>query len=180
MKKIKLRASQFNSDSRIFREVNALSRLNHRFIVRYYTTWVEVADEPGTVPPSTTASSSAGSSERSGTEVVSGSDHSDEGGGGTTTSVPLGESDSDGLDPFRIDFDDGTDTDTGTGTDMEGGESHNSFPSNHFTRSSSTREARDEDGTSSSEGSLFDIVFEEDGAVQTAAPTAGGTEEVVQ
>jgi eukaryotic translation initiation factor 2-alpha kinase 4 len=39
VKKIKLRTSQ--SDNKIFREVNALSRLSHRFIVRYYTTWLE-------------------------------------------------------------------------------------------------------------------------------------------
>jgi eukaryotic translation initiation factor 2-alpha kinase 4 len=33
------------SDSKIFREVNALSRLSHRFIVRYYTTWVEISEQ---------------------------------------------------------------------------------------------------------------------------------------
>lgn len=37
MKKIRLKG---NND-KIFREVNALSQLSHRFIVRYYTTWVE-------------------------------------------------------------------------------------------------------------------------------------------
>ncbi|KAG6906892.1 hypothetical protein DXG01_011480 [Tephrocybe rancida] len=34
------------SDVKNFREVNALSRLSHRFIVRYFTTWVEIFDEP--------------------------------------------------------------------------------------------------------------------------------------
>ena len=43
MKKIRLKSSQ---SDKIFREVNALSRLSHRNIVRYYTTWVETA-EPG-------------------------------------------------------------------------------------------------------------------------------------
>ena len=37
------------SDTKIFREVNALSRLSHRNIVRYYTTWVETSDPESTV-----------------------------------------------------------------------------------------------------------------------------------
>ncbi|KAJ3481924.1 hypothetical protein NLI96_g7338 [Meripilus lineatus] len=53
VKKIKLRAAQ--NDSKIFREVNALSRLNHRFIVRYYTTWFE---ESSPTAPSSVASES--------------------------------------------------------------------------------------------------------------------------
>ena len=32
------------NDDKIFREVNALSRLNHRNIVRYYATWLETVD----------------------------------------------------------------------------------------------------------------------------------------
>ncbi|KAF9267032.1 hypothetical protein L218DRAFT_920740 [Marasmius fiardii PR-910] len=43
VKKIRLRTMK--SDTRIFREVNALSRLSHRFIVRYYTTWVETSQQ---------------------------------------------------------------------------------------------------------------------------------------
>jgi len=39
VKKIRLKTQK--SDTKIFREVNALSRLSHRFIVRYFTTWVE-------------------------------------------------------------------------------------------------------------------------------------------
>ncbi|KAI9060398.1 Serine/threonine-protein kinase [Trametes sanguinea] len=42
VKRIKLRNIQ---NDKIFREVNALSRLNHRFIVRYYTTWVETTED---------------------------------------------------------------------------------------------------------------------------------------
>jgi translation initiation factor 2-alpha kinase 4 len=42
VKKIRLKTQQ--SDTKIFREVNALSRLSHRFIVRYYTTWVETSE----------------------------------------------------------------------------------------------------------------------------------------
>lgn len=41
VKKVRLKA---HSDAKIFREVNALSRLSHRFIVRYYTTWLETSD----------------------------------------------------------------------------------------------------------------------------------------
>ena len=47
VKKIRLRTMQ--SDTKIFREVNALSRLSHRNIVRYYTTWVETSDLQSTV-----------------------------------------------------------------------------------------------------------------------------------
>lgn len=39
IKKVKLRGTE--NDEKIFREVNALSRLNHRHIVRYYATWLE-------------------------------------------------------------------------------------------------------------------------------------------
>ena len=42
VKKIRLKTMQ--KDTKIFREVNALSRLSHRFIVRYYTTWVETSE----------------------------------------------------------------------------------------------------------------------------------------
>ena len=55
VKKIRLRTMQ--SDTKIFREVNALSRLSHRNIVRYYTTWVETSD------PQSTAASDDSSSE---------------------------------------------------------------------------------------------------------------------
>ena len=47
VKKIRLKTMQ--SDTKIFREVNALSRLSHRNIVRYYTTWVETSDPQSTV-----------------------------------------------------------------------------------------------------------------------------------
>ena len=81
MKKIRLRTSQ--SDQKIFREVDTLSRLNHRYIVRYYTTWIETSDHVST------ATSAVGSS--------------------TGTSIPNGESGStteEESDPFAINFDD--------------------------------------------------------------------------
>jgi translation initiation factor 2-alpha kinase 4 len=42
IKKIKLRGTE--NDDKIFREINALSRLNHRYIVRYYATWLETVN----------------------------------------------------------------------------------------------------------------------------------------
>ena len=44
VKKVRLKMEQ--NDSKIMREVNALSQLNHRFIVRYYTTWIETTMYP--------------------------------------------------------------------------------------------------------------------------------------
>ncbi|KAI0954220.1 hypothetical protein AcV7_007513 [Taiwanofungus camphoratus] len=85
VKKIRLRASQ--SDNKIFREVNALSRLNHRFIVRYYTTWVETSE------PTSTAASSESDRETATTDGM--------------TSVPHSKSKGEGsADPFSIDWDD--------------------------------------------------------------------------
>ena len=106
VKKIRLRTMQ--SDSKIFREVNALSRLSHRFIVRYYTTWVETTE-----PTSTTASddSSAESTDEDG-----------------MTSVPHAMSNGDRLNGgFSINIEDFDDL----------SESGSSFPSIHFDRSTS-------------------------------------------
>jgi translation initiation factor 2-alpha kinase 4 len=47
VKKIRLKTMQ--SDTKIFREVNALSRLSHRNIVRYDTTWVETSEPQSSV-----------------------------------------------------------------------------------------------------------------------------------
>ncbi|OCH91731.1 Serine/threonine-protein kinase [Obba rivulosa] len=84
VKKVRLRATQ--SDGKIFREVNALSRLNHRFIVRYYTTWVETSD-----PASAAASSASSDSEREHT--------------GSTSVPPDAHGDGD-EDPFTVDMSD--------------------------------------------------------------------------
>ena len=43
VKSIKLRTDAMGPNHKIFREVNALSRLTHRNIVRYYTTWLETS-----------------------------------------------------------------------------------------------------------------------------------------
>lgn len=44
IKKIKLRPE--DNEQKVFREVNALSRLNHQFIVRYFTCWLETSAPP--------------------------------------------------------------------------------------------------------------------------------------
>ncbi|KAG8917848.1 hypothetical protein FRC00_013148, partial [Tulasnella sp. 408] len=56
VKKIKLRGE---NDGKIYREVNALSRLNHRFIVRYHTTWIESTGVTGFESPTESGESSA-------------------------------------------------------------------------------------------------------------------------
>ncbi|TFK47428.1 Serine/threonine-protein kinase [Heliocybe sulcata] len=114
VKKVKLRATQ--KDTKIFREVNALSRLSHRFIVRYYTTWVETSD------PFATPLSSGSDSEESGTE------------NGMISFRAGKRKDDFSNDPFSIDLDD---LQSGAG-------SKSSFPSIHFTRSGSSKQADNE------------------------------------
>ncbi|PCH37122.1 Serine/threonine-protein kinase [Wolfiporia cocos MD-104 SS10] len=131
VKKIKLRAQQ--SDYKIFREVNALSRLNHRFVVRYYTTWVETAEPESTAVSDTETEDGMTSVPQS--RSVSRSSRSRSKGGDS--------------DLFGIDFDD-----LGSG-------SRHSFPSIHFTRSGSatvekTSECNSGSGSDSDDfGNLF-------------------------
>ncbi|EGN94241.1 hypothetical protein SERLA73DRAFT_126224 [Serpula lacrymans var. lacrymans S7.3] len=125
VKKVRLRTSQ--SDTKIFREVNALSRLSHRFIVRYYTTWVETSEIASTAPSS-------------------GSDSDDSGTESGMTSVPHSERRGNS-DPFSIDLDDLDDYGSGT---------QSSFPSIHFTRSDLTEKDEDEEDDSDDPfGNLF-------------------------
>ncbi|KAF8839726.1 Serine/threonine-protein kinase [Paxillus ammoniavirescens] len=128
VKKIRLRTDQ--SDTKLFREVNALSRLSHRFIVRYYTTWVETAEDVATVPSS---DSETGSD--SGTES-------------NMTSVPHSFERREKSDPFSIDLDDLD--------DYGGSGSRSSFPSIHFTRADVTDEKdEDEDDSDDAFSNLF-------------------------
>ncbi|KDQ55313.1 hypothetical protein JAAARDRAFT_37347 [Jaapia argillacea MUCL 33604] len=143
VKKIKLRVTQ--RDDKIFREVNALSRLSHRFIVRYYTTWVETSEPSGS---SSSSGSDMESTTEDGTTSVPSSSGSDT--ESTTedgmTSVPIHHnsgSTSEGSTgspkyPFIIDLDDL----------VSGAGSQSSFPSIHFTRSGSTEAANDTDNGS--------------------------------
>ncbi|KIY67256.1 Serine/threonine-protein kinase [Cylindrobasidium torrendii FP15055 ss-10] len=139
VKKVRLRAVQ--SDAKIFREVNALSRLNHRFIVRYYTTWVETSE-----PTSAAASDEETDSEDD-------SDESEESGYATEdgmTSVPSriqSREASSGPVPL-FDMDDLDDPMTR--------HERGSFPSIHFTRS-----GEGEDDTDSDVDSPFDSLFKD-------------------
>jgi translation initiation factor 2-alpha kinase 4 len=123
VKKVLLRTMK--SDSKIFREVNALSRLSHRFIVRYYTTWVETSE-----PISTTSSDTSDS--ETGT---------DDG----MTSVPHSREKHSGSNDISFRLDD---------LDDFGSGSKSSFPSIHFTRSSSPKTDEDDDSEDAF-GNLF-------------------------
>lgn len=46
VKRIKLQGGKKSADEKILREVSALRLLSHRYIVRYYTTWTEIAAPP--------------------------------------------------------------------------------------------------------------------------------------
>ncbi|KAI0300075.1 hypothetical protein B0F90DRAFT_1817684 [Multifurca ochricompacta] len=105
VKKVRLRTP--DTDNKILREINALSRLSHRFIVRYYTAWFEDSESLST----------AASSDDSGDETADG-----------VTSVLSGIHRRDGSsDPFSIDLDELE----------SGSRSSTSFPSIHFTGSGS-------------------------------------------
>lgn len=127
VKKIKLRDV---GNDKIFREVSALSRLNHRFIVRYYTTWVETSDG---LPTNNLGSESEES------------DRTDETKG--LTSKPRRSSDDDGhFTTFDLkDLD----------RSMGGTSRHSTFPSIHFSRTSSQQ--TDEQNGSDSSDELFDV-----------------------
>jgi eukaryotic translation initiation factor 2-alpha kinase 4 len=117
------------SDTKIFREIHALSRLSHRYIVRYYTTWVETSD------PSSTAASSAGSESET-----------DDG----TTSVPSSaimsrRVSASGEFSFRI-YDD-ADLD---GLNGRRSYSKGSFPSIRFERAATYKDSSDESDDSDS------------------------------
>ncbi|KAJ7874765.1 kinase-like domain-containing protein [Mycena olivaceomarginata] len=130
----KIRLSTTHSDTKIFREVNALSRLSHRFIVRYFTTWVETAEAASAAP-------SDDSGAESGTEYG--------------TSVP------DSSDR-RVSFSDDIGFDLADLDDLGSG-SRSSFPSIHFShsRASSPRtddgEGDDECDESDSDGVPEDL-----------------------
>ncbi|KAJ4467220.1 kinase-like domain-containing protein [Lentinula aciculospora] len=135
VKKVRLRTTQ---SDKIFREVNALSRLSHRFIVRYYTTWVETSE-----PSSAVASDD--SDEESDSSNVSGTADG-------MTSVP------NSLSPRRT-----TSTDDGLIFSLDDlddpGASRGSFPSIHFSARSSEARIADEDTDSDRDPLALDSLF---------------------
>ena len=123
VKKIKLKPNQ--ADNKIFREVNALSRLSHRYIVRYYTTWLEESE-----PTSSNASSDSGRGSDDYDEQTAGAfSNSQSNGTATPDSQSFG-------DPTSIDVNELVNNeDTPT----------SSFPSIHFTSGDVADDSSDED-----------------------------------
>ncbi|KAF8883813.1 hypothetical protein BD779DRAFT_1674349 [Infundibulicybe gibba] len=140
VKKIRLKTMQ--SDTKIFREVNALSRLSHRFIVRYYTTWVETAEAQ-----STAVSDDSGA--ESSTDTEPGTEEED----GMTSVPETSERYLPKNGQINFDLDDLDTIHSNSG----------SFPSIHFGRSSSPGT---EDGDSSGDG--FDNLFVADASRDTS------------
>ncbi|KAF5320234.1 hypothetical protein D9611_011377 [Ephemerocybe angulata] len=146
VKKVKLKTEK--NDTKIMREVNALSRLNHRFIVRYYTTWIETVEAPS-------ATASDDSSAENSTASGGTSDSED-----ATTSVPrtINTADERFL-PINGGF--GLDFDVDDFDDLSG--SQTSFPSIRFGEGSQSPEGSDSegegDGDEGDEGSLHRTLF---------------------
>ncbi|KAJ4467716.1 kinase-like domain-containing protein [Lentinula edodes] len=143
VKKVRLRTTQ---SDKIFREVNALSRLSHRFIVRYYTTWVETS-EPSSTAASDDSDNEFDSSDLSNTEDGMTSVPNSLSTRRTTTSTD------DGLIFSLDDLD-------------EPGGSRGSFPSIHFSARSSEARIADEDTDSDGDPLALDSLFHP----QTARP----------
>ena len=125
------------SDTKIFREVNALSRLSHRNIVRYYTTWVE------TFEPNSTVHSEDSSTDEGTTE-------------GTTngmTSVPEHDNDNDNASERHLPINGGFHLNVEDFDDLSVSLSRSSFPSIHFGRSSSSTGEEEEEADSNSTSS---------------------------
>ena len=127
------------SDTKIFREVNALSRLSHRNIVRYYTTWVE------TFEPNSTVHSEDSSTDEGTTEGITNG----------MTSVPEHghdhEHDDDNASERHLPINGGFHLNVEDFDDLSMSLSRSSFPSIHFGRSSSsTGEEEEEEADSNS------------------------------
>ncbi|KAG1908872.1 kinase-like domain-containing protein [Suillus fuscotomentosus] len=135
VKKIRLRSDK--DDNKLFREVNALSRLSHRFIVRYYTTWVEFNES---------------NSSRMSSNSDTGSDSWTQ---GAMTSVPKAY-ESETSDPFKVKLEELDDY----------GSNKTSFPSIHFTRpeikNDNHEEDEEDDDSDGDFGNLFSSEYTTD------------------
>ena len=133
------------SDTKIFREVNALSRLSHRNIVRYYTTWIETSE-----PQSTTSDDSSAefTAEDGMTSVPETSERHLPINGGFYINIE--------------DFD-----------DLSG--SRSSFPSIHFGRSSSPGTSGEDSSEDDGFGSLFKSASSGSAPPLTPPPTLSRT-----
>ncbi|KAG7085469.1 hypothetical protein E1B28_003030 [Marasmius oreades] len=136
VKKIRLRTMK--SDARIFREVNALSRLSHRFIVRYFTTWFETSQQL------TNGHSDDDS------DSDSDNDNDDDPTTDALTSVPSSREVTTSLDDGIIfNLDDLDDP----------GASRGSFPSIHFNRSTDSRGAGEDTDSGSDDAEALENLF---------------------
>jgi len=134
------------SDTKIFREVNALSRLSHRNIVRYYTTWVETSE------PESTAASDDSSTEFTTEDGMTSVPETSE------RHLPINGG-------FYINIEDFD--------DLSG--SRSSFPSIHFGRSSSPGTSGEDSSGDSGFGSLFRSASSGSAPPLTPPPTLSRT-----
>jgi len=146
VKKIRLKTQK--SDTKIFREVNALSRLSHRFIVRYFTTWVETNEiqNVSSATPSVGGVSSSGietsfeartTLPRSRPSLNGDEDADDEDGDGIDVSVSTVSERHLPTNGGGFSIEDFSDFDDRTTTTEISNTSRGSFPSIHFDRSTS-------------------------------------------
>ena len=148
-------------NDKIFREVSALSRLNHRFIVRYYTTWVETSN----ALPSNLGSESGDSGQTDDTHGRtsmprrrggSSSDDDDDGeDGGRVSRSMSGGGGGAGFNGHFTTFDI-------KDLDSLSTSRHSTFPSIHFARSNSQQNDDDNDNDNDNGSSSDDGLFEAD------------------
>ena len=119
-----------------------MSRLNHRFIVRYYTTWVETSN----ALPSNLGSESEDSEQ---TDVTNGRTSKPRRGGGSSGSDG-------GFNGHFTTFDI-------KDLDSVSTSRHSTFPSIHFARSNSQQDDNDNDNDNDNGSSSDDGLFEADG-----------------
>jgi len=154
VKKVRLKTQK--SDTKIFREVNALSRLSHRFIVRYFTTWVETNENQtvSSAAPSASGMSSNGIEDslgvqttlpRSGSSSNGDEDAEDEDDDKIDTSASTVSERHLPTNGGGFSIEDFSDFDNTTTTTEISNASRSSFPSIHFDRSTSPGGSTDDD-----------------------------------
>ncbi|KAG8705429.1 hypothetical protein FRC08_001676 [Ceratobasidium sp. 394] len=75
VKKIRLRGAD---DAKIYREINALSKLSHRYIVRYYTAWLETLQSDANLPTDSDGSSASSDATEAPETLTNGSNSDEE------------------------------------------------------------------------------------------------------
>lgn len=156
VKKIKLNTSTTLNDTKIFREIDALSRLSHRNIVRYYTTWIEEVESLS--GNSSSASSDSGSGSGDETETEGEGEGEDQSADGT---VQFTDEELELTNPLSYDINE---------LNVDSGRHSSSFPSIMFTDGdlASTDDEGDSDGSSLGLSNLMD-------RVPSRGPSSDGT-----